>query len=316
MIDRQDRLREAAVGWAIRLNDEAFDDWDGFAAWLEADPAHALAYEEVLAAGDAADVALRQRPAPSISTPPPAAKPLPWRRQAAGGLAAAVLVGALGWGTMRLLPAPYAIETGPGEQRTVSTGAATIALNGGTRLLLDGHNVHVVTLERGEALFEVRHDPDRPFTVHVGDGEVRDVGTRFDLARDLGATRVAVAEGTVLYNPSAEAVRLDAGQMLATNDGAPALRVAPVSPAEVGGWREGRLSYRQAPLSSVAADLTRGLGVPIVPAPEIAAQPFTGAIVYRGDRARFLAGLGPLLDVTVKHDHERWLLTRKAASRH
>ena len=310
MTDRQGQLREAAIGWAIRLNDEAFDDWDGFAAWLEADPAHASSYEEVVAAGEVADAVLRQRPAPSVAMQPLAPKRMQ-RRRVAGGLVAVALVGALGWGTTRLLPAPYLVETGPGEHRIVSTGAAAIALNGSTRLMLDRHNLHVATLERGEALFDVRHDPDRPFTVHVGDDEIRDVGTRFDVARDVGATRVAVAEGTVLYNPNAEAVRLDAGQMLAAADGTRQVRVTPVSPAVVGGWRQGRLSYRQAPLSSVAADLSRGLGVPIVAAPEVATKPFTGAIAYRGDRARFLADLGPLLDVTVKHDHERWLLTRK-----
>lgn len=315
MTDRQDILREEAIGWAIRLNERDFDDWAGFAAWLEADPAHAPAYDAIASAAEQADEALRLPPA-RIAPEPPVARPVRWRRQAGGGLVAAVLVGAVGWGMASFLPARYAIETRPGEARTVSIGTATIALNGGTRLMLDRHDPHRATLDRGEALFDVRHDAAHPFTVHVGDGEVRDVGTRFDVTRDGDTTRVAVAEGTVLYNPGRETVRLDAGQALSTADASPRLGITPVSAADVGGWRERRLSYRQASLATVAADLSRGLGVAIVATPEVAAQRFTGAIAYGGDRARFLADLGPLLDADVKHDHDRWLLTRKAVPRH
>ncbi len=315
MTDRQDNLREAAIGWAIRLNERDFDDWEGFAAWLEAGPAHPQAYDAVAAAAEQADEALRLPPA-RIVPPTPVARPARWRRQAGGGLVAALLVGVVGWGMASFLPARTMIETRPGEARSVSIGTAAIALNGGTRLMLDRHDPHRATLERGEAMFDVRHDAEHPFTVRVGDGEVRDVGTRFDVTRDGDTTRVAVAEGTVLYNPEREAVRLDAGQALATTDASPRLSVAPVSPADVGGWREHRLSYRQASLATVAADLSRGLGVAIVPAPDVAAQRFTGAIAYGGDKERFLASLGPLLDVRVKLDHERWLLTRKPLPRH
>ena len=314
MTDRRDNLREEAIGGAIRLNESDFDDWAGFAAWLEADPAHAPAYDAIAAAAERADEALRLPPA-RIAPLPPVARPSRWRQQVGGGRVAAALVGAVGWGMASFLPARTAIETRPGEARTVSIGTATIALNGGTRLMLDRHDPHRATLERGEALFEVHHDAAHPFTVRVGEGEVRDVGTRFDVTRDGDTVRVAVAEGTVLYNPGREAVRLDAGQALATADASPRLNVAAVSPADVGGWRERRLSYRQASLSTVAADLSRGLGVTIIATPDVATQRFTGAIAYGGDRARFLGQLGPLLDVAVKHDHDRWLLTRKAALR-
>lgn len=315
MTDRQDNLREDAIGWAIRLNERDFDDWAGFAAWLEADPAHARAYDAIAAAAEHADEVLRLPPV-RIAPPAPEGRPARWRRQAGGGLVAAMLVGAVGWGMASFLPARSAIETRPGEARTVTIGTATIALNGGTRLMLDRHDPHRATLERGEALFDVRHDEAHPFTVRVGDSEIRDIGTRFDVTRDGDAIRVAVAEGTVLYNPGREALRLDAGDALATTDSSPRLGITPVVTTDVGGWREHRLSYRQASLATVAADLSRGLGVTIVAAPDVAAQRFTGAIAYGGDKARFLADLGPLLDADVKHDHDRWLLTRKADTRH
>ncbi|PXA83463.1 iron dicitrate transport regulator FecR [Nostoc sp. 3335mG] len=307
MTDRGD-IREAAIGWVMAQADPAFADWDGFLAWLEADPAHASAYEAVLAAGDAADPVLRATP---VVEPAPERRPI-WRRQAAGGLLAASLVAAIGVGYVNLRPSPFVIETGPGEHRTVTLDTATIALNGDTRLLLDHHNPHRATLDRGEALFDVKHDEANPFAVKVGDDEVQDVGTRFDITRDPAGTRVAVAEGMVVYNPKAEAVRLGPGQTLDARRSVAELRVSTAATSDIGSWREDRLSYRQTPLSVVASDLSRGLGLPIEVAPDVADKPFTGVIAYGGDKAQFIGRLGPLLDVGVKRDQGRVTLTRKA----
>ena len=318
MTDPQNSLREEAIDWAIRLGDPAFADWERFTAWLEADPAHLAAYDTVAAAGEMADGPLRtltDTPARPVRSETVVLESKPRFRWAAGGLIAAAIVGAIGWGVMDLRPAPYAIETAPGQHRTVAIGTATIAMNGDTRLELDRHNPHVATLARGEALFDVRHDEEHPFAVHVGDAVVQDVGTRFDVTRQDKDMRVAVAEGSVLYNPKAEAVHLGPGQQLATTEGAATLRLARTAVADIGGWREDRLSYERAPLATVAADLSRGLGLDVAVSPEVARQPFTGVIAYGGDRDRFLAGLGPLLDVAVEHGHQRWLLTRKPESR-
>jgi transmembrane sensor len=305
-------IHDTAIDWVLQLAESGFDDWDGFIAWLEADPAHATAYEAVLGAGEAADQVLR---APTIAATAVEPRRSIWRRQATGGLLAAGIVMAIGIGYLQIRPEPYAIETGPGEHRIVSIDTATIALNGDTRLLLDHHSPHVATLDRGEALFDVHHDAAHPFAVHVGGNEVRDVGTRFDVTRDPAGTRVAVAEGMVVYNPKVEAVRLGPGQTLDSRDGADTIRIARAATTDIGSWRENRLSYRQAPLSVVAADLSRGLGIPLAVAPNASDQRFTGVIAYGGDRTRLLASLGPLLDVEVKRSQQGWILTRKADAR-
>ena len=41
-----DRIYDEAARWVDRQQDEAMD-WDGFTAWLEADPRHRLAYDEL-----------------------------------------------------------------------------------------------------------------------------------------------------------------------------------------------------------------------------------------------------------------------------
>jgi transmembrane sensor len=39
-------MMDAARGWAIRVRDPAFADWDGFTGWLEVDPRHAASVSQ------------------------------------------------------------------------------------------------------------------------------------------------------------------------------------------------------------------------------------------------------------------------------
>jgi len=308
MNQQHEQAREEAIGWAMRVADPDFGEWTALTRWLEADPLHAAAFEEALAAGDAADAALKAAPVPSAL--PVVSRPA--RRRIAGGLLAAAIIGAIGWTAFEHQAAPYTVATRPGETRTLRLEGATIALNGNSRITLDRHDPRRATLESGEALFDVRHDPDHPFRLTVGDAKLEDVGTRFDVTQDGRGLRVAVAEGAVLYNPDREAVRITAGAVLRERPGENQVMLGQIDPAGVGGWREGRLAFQSAPLATVAADLTRSLGVTIRAAPEVAARPFTGVIATHGDRVRLIADLGPLLDVKVREDHGSVLLTAKA----
>lgn len=295
MDERRDRMREQAVSWAVAVDDPGFADWDGFTAWLEADPAHAEAYDHAVLAAAAADAGLRER-APVIRT-----QPVPRRRvvQWLGGAVAASLVAVAGVQVFQDRAQPYAVETRAGETRVIALAdGSKMALNGGTRVMLDRADARVATLERGEALFTVVHDDSDPFTVHAGGAEIVDLGTVFNVVREPHETRVAVAEGLVAYNPKAENVRLSPGQTLVDADGV--VRVARAELADIGGWRSGRLVYDGAPLSAVAADLARATGTRVSVDPAIAARPFTGVIALPADRAGFVAGLGPLLDVEVR----------------
>lgn len=323
MAERLDNLREEAIGWTIRLADPAFDDWDAFTAWLEADPRHAEAYDVVSLAADEADPAVRsiprEQPRPIVTPPPAFARP--HRRRAAmgwlGGAVAASLVAATGLGVWGPRSDPYGVATGPGERREIALeNGTTVTLNGGSRVTLDHANPRLATLDRGEALFTVRHDESDPFIVRVGGAVLEDAGTVFNVVRDGGTTRVSVAEGAVIYNPGKEAVRLDPGRSLTVLDGAGEVRLGDADAAGIGGWRKGRLVYESAPLAVVAADLARSTGVPIAVAPEIATTPFTGVIVDDGDRARLFARLGPLLDVDVVPRKQDVLLSPRNRANH
>lgn len=126
------------------------------------------------------------------------------RRRTTAGVAGGVAAILLTTGIVRSWPgqAPDRIamlHTARGEVRTVRLpDGTTLRLDGATRLAVRyGAATRDVTLASGAAFFDVTHDPARPFTVSAGDGNVRVLGTAFDVDRTAGRMDVAVYRGAV-----------------------------------------------------------------------------------------------------------------------
>ena len=270
MAEGTDDIREVAIEWLIRLRGGTAEDWKLFVEWLEADPMHAEAFDEV-AAADALIDGLPRRLPRTIQKPneAPQAARLVRRRTVLGWGVAAVVAGSLGFWSLYPDRELYSIETAPGESRSINLAdGSRIALNGATRLELDRGDARFVQLAEGEAFFQVSPDPSHPFKVAAGDTEVRVVGTAFNVVRTSSTIEVAIAEGTILFDADRERVRLDAGTMLQRTDGR--IAVVQANPRDVGSWRDARLSYASAPISRIAADLSRTAGIRIEASPEVA----------------------------------------------
>lgn len=300
---------EEAIGWTIQLRDAASDDWRAFAAWLEASPKHLAAYDEV----QRTDAELDRLPFPParpvIADQPPVQAPVRSRRGwLAGGALATVAAGVLTTVLVQT-PATYALETRPGESRTVALAdGSRITVNGGTRLVLDRRNERFAHLEHGEALFAVVHDGERPFEVRAGDNVLQDIGTVFAVLHEGGKMEVAVSEGAVLYNPEGEKVRINPGQKL-SDEGGDRVVLTQVDPATVGSWRDRRLSYTSAPFTRVAADLHRNLGVPVSVDPALEARRFTGMVQLDGGTEPVFERLAALMGVRAIRSDAGWILT-------
>jgi transmembrane sensor len=307
-------IRDQAALWMARARDPRFSDWDALTEWLEIDPAHNLAYEDLFAGHDLAGVL----DAAPVKAPVTARSVSRWRRPGliggglAGTAAAAALIFALVVPSAPL--AEVAIATAPGEHRVVNLPDGTqIALNGGSRLVLDKSNGRTARLEQGEAMFSVVHDETRPFTVDAGGARMMDLGTRFDVIRTLHGSEVSVAEGAVLYDPDGAAVRLGPGKMLRRSDASQVVEVSQVDPAAVGAWRTGHFVYRDAPLWRVAEDMARATGQRIAVDPGVANRAFTGAILVPANRTAFSDHLGAVLDVTVAQQGNGLYLKARAS---
>ncbi|WP_436812913.1 FecR family protein [Sphingomonas sp. DT-204] len=310
--ETQDSVRERAIEWHVRLRHGDDATWEAFAEWLAEDPRHAEAYDEI----ERTDLAIEpllpgvvfREAANDVDVPiaPPGRRARRWvvvgGALAASVAAAVVLVPQLASGR-------YDVATGPGERRTVTLGPATrIVLNGSTRMTFDRKDPRFAALTEGEALFRVRHDGAKPFRLELGEDRVEDAGTIFNVARGMGEVRVAVAEGKVVYNPGRDAVPLDAGQALVDRSGSKIVRVTRIPVEAVGSWEKGRLVYSGAPMSEVAADLGRALGVRIAVSPAIADRPFSGAIALDGSRAEQRKRLELALNVVLEAGPHGWTM--------
>lgn len=309
---------DEAIAWHVRLQGPAADGalWAEFTAWMEADLAHADAYDAVAAADDRLADELADADTFAVSSPPatndnePGA--LPWYRGRAVLAIAASLVLALFLSPMLLRSSGMeSIATRPGETREIAlSDGSKITLNGGTTIALDRKAERFARLDSGEAIFKIKHDSARPFLVETQDGTLRDVGTIFNVRQSPDGLEVAVSEGSVQYEPQSEAVTLTAGKQLRVKRGSSKPVVSAIDPATVGGWQQGRLSYRDAPLATIAVDLSRSLGTPVTVSSDLATRRFSGVIRVDHDEARLFRQLESLLGVHARRSGKGWQLTR------
>lgn len=300
---------DEALDWALRMA-EPDADWDAFTAWLEAAPDHAGRYDRaVLALEDVASIVAMVPVAVPIAANDDDVVTLAVHRSRRGWLGmalAASMIGAIGIGLWTGRDQPYVIATVAGEQRTIALAdGSSIQLSGGSSIVLDRATPRVARLQAGDALFRVRHDADHPFRVDAGGLAMSDLGTVFDVRMSGPRVRVAVAEGAVMVDPEAAAVRIDPGQAIVAEGDS--LRRETTDVSEVGAWSKGRLAYAGALLEDVAADLSRHLGVRIAVAPAVAKRTFYGTLEI-GPLRRDPAMIGALLDVTARRTADGWRL--------
>jgi transmembrane sensor len=301
---------ETAIAWQLRLADADESGWAAFIAWLEASPAHAEAYDRVAATDRLITEVRFPEPVPVAGNDNlPAPRRWFWW---AGGAAAAAAVALAVMPTMQPRAQTYQVATRDGERQTIALGDGTrIELSGGTQLTLDHANPRVATLDRGEALFHVRHDSAAPFTLKVGGVAVQDLGTVFNVEHLDGRMTVAVSEGSVAFRPGASAVTLRPGDALSARDDGGAVTRTRVAPSLVGGWRTGRLSFSGQPMHEVAGSLKRLYGTDIALRGMLSDRPFTGVVHFSGVADRDVPRLAALIGATWRRDGAQWILAEQ-----
>jgi transmembrane sensor len=264
-------VHEEAAAWVTRLDGAApaADERARFEDWLGRSPAHAAAYDEALRTWRdlsamrsdqqyralLGEPTLRERLVGALRAPP-------WTA-IAGGAAAVALVVWLGLSldAFSFMRRPTQVATQLAEVRETTLPDGTrVVLGAESQLSFDvTQKARHATVVGGDAYFAVTRDSARPFTVSIGDVQVRVVGTQFEIRRRSDEVSVAVAEGTVEVSrtdASGANVRLQRGEALTARHGE-ASAVRAVEPTDVAAWRSGRLVYDNAELSDVVADANR-----------------------------------------------------------
>jgi transmembrane sensor len=287
-------LEAEALRWHVHLHGgEAVEaDWLAFTDWLEANPAHndaydtiALAWDEAGTLGEAFEDASEQNiESANENTNTVIAFPFHRLRNAVkarplafgGGFGAAIAA------TLLVLMAPVFMSqngmpggldyaTGIGEQRTVTLDdGSTVILNTNSsitvRMNKKGRNIE---LNKGEALFTVTHEKNRPFIVAANGLNIHDIGTRFDVRLDVDRTLVSVTQGIVELQSATpypqqnkQPLRLTKGQQAIRNiDNT--ISVRQVDPMQTTSWQQGFLVFENTELTTVVAELNRYFARPI-----------------------------------------------------
>jgi len=167
-----------------------------------------------------------------------------------------------------------------GEQRKmVLTDGSLIHVNTQSEVAIHfTENLRTVELFRGEALFEVVHNPNRPFRVIAGDTVAEAIGTTFNVYKTKTQTTIAVIDGkvavdTIETNKETPAIdydtdviidQIDDGRILLTA-GQKAnivpleetVRVAMANIKAISSWRVGQLIFEGERLDDIVEQFNR-----------------------------------------------------------
>ena len=239
---------DQALEWCVRLQDAGVTPAEhaAFAQWLAADPSHPDAWQRARQVWGMAGVAGHAQVAASSVT----RKRISRRRTLGLASAAVVLLAAT---VFALSPTRWA------DYRTGVAQVRSWTLDDGSIVQLAPHTALDVSfsaderrlrLYQGEAWFKVAPNPARPFIVEAAGGDVRALGTAFDVQVLEDGANVTVTEHSVRVSRSGQQAEAGEGQALHFDaQGIGTLRR--VDPDQQLAWREQRLVFRDEPLTQV-----------------------------------------------------------------
>ena len=200
-----------------------------------------------------------------------------------------------------------------GEQKTVTLpDGSEVHMNVSTELVLH-YQAHrrQLTLLKGEAMFAVQSDKNRPFIVDAGQVQVEVTGTVFNVRRHAqGNVEVAVTEGSVQVSSgpwwNRQQASLTPG-MLAQGSEEQAWSVQRTDVAARTAWRQGKVVFRDQTLDEVVQEMNRYLPEPIELMDEKLKRLRMAGVFNIEDAQGFLLALQEQLPVTVVTRSDGWV---------
>jgi transmembrane sensor len=264
METEREQIEEMAAQWVAR-EDRGLSSVENarLLVWLDADAAHRLAYLRLKSGWQRTE----RLAAFKVSRQFPENKAGQRKKASIMAVAAAAVVAVAGTGFWLHFrsPPPVTYATQRGERPVLRLSDGTrIQLNVDTQVQTNVTRlIRTVTLERGEAYFDVVHDAKRPFVVIAGNRRITDIGTKFSVRHDGDDVKVMVTEGRVRVDivdapaPTAP-VFADGGHVVVAK--ADETLVASKSLKEIDGdlaWRAGMLTFDEESLSDAAEQFNR-----------------------------------------------------------
>lgn len=270
-IDTLQGVDERAAAWVARVfyRELTLEEKTSLEVWLSQDDRHRRAYSDMMRIGGVVEGAV-EGPTEQILEQDLAAsaarnkKPRYWVAVPAMAAGLAVFLSVIA-----LLPSTaekykqYATARGQSIE-VVLDDKSVIALNTDTSVsVLYTDQKRVVSMDKGEAFFDVVPDLDRPFVVTSPYASVNVTGTRFVMRALEAKTLVAVLSGTVVVAPTEvsdkdePSVSLLSGQSVSVKPYAGLQDVTGFDADSMVAWRRGMAFYDSVSLADVITDLNR-----------------------------------------------------------
>ena len=316
--NQQDKTATQAAYWQARLSSDLVTEQHRreFEVWLAERPENKLAWQEVNAfwAGldslTEADISDAKNSRVVAFKSPGRVRPNPRFIWPALGMAASLLLMvSLIYTQGGFHFADY--TTAPGKQRNVILAdGSEIIMNTDTAISVDYSAQHrQITLHDGEAYFVVAPDAKRPFDVQTHSGQVRALGTEFNIKTRQKEVTVTVYQHAVRVTAENGKIieSLPEGQQVAFSDDA----LSPVTAINVQrgqAWRNQRMIFQDKPLAEVIEELNRyRSGRIIVMNNDIKTLPVTG-VFATDDTNVALKTIEQSLPITVTKITEKLVL--------
>jgi len=278
---------EASI-WLVRLDNGNLSEQSRkeLRIWLSADKRHQLALKAMADIWDDMDEVLSIVDDNNSSTNVtlwPILKPIfkPFMLAASISFFAILI-----WSTMptNVQKNSYATLIGQQMDATFDDGSI-IHLNTNSRIETEfSDEKRIIKLVKGEALFEVAHDPNRPFIVYAGDRLVQAIGTKFVVHLKSENIQVTVTDGKVkmskvalntkltdikkLNNATIKAddIYIAKGEkVIVGNNQAPKLtHIKPENIKRELSWLDGKLIFDNEELFDVIEEINRYIDIEIV----------------------------------------------------
>lgn len=236
---------------------------------------------------------------------------------------AAALVVAIGlaFAVVYLQVRPVQYETAVSEQRDVLLAdGSRITLNTDTALTVRyAASSRRVDLERGEAIFAVKHDVARPFEVVAGQTVTRALGTEFNVDRRSDRIRVSVIEGVVRVSAAGRdgagkvaplVPALTKGRSAEFQNGDDRIVEAAADLKRIQAWRARRLEFSDTPLPEALEEFNRYSTAHVVIGAEDLNTVRVSGVFRIGDTEGFLFSLREALGVQTLTTQEEIVLLR------
>lgn len=317
-------LRETAANWMLRLREIEADhpDRGRFERWLLESEAHREAYSEMeriwskLDSSQELDLlahGLKQRKQRLKGS----------RMKSAIAIVSVMAFAFLGLrGYQHWQAQPLAHIAAVGRAGTISSqqleDGSQFTLNARSELEITFYrDKRLVKLTRGEVIFDVAPDQNRPFIVDSGAAKVTVLGTRFAVNRLTALVRVSVDHGRVQVE-SQDANGITDAQALTITNGEVAEVRANQAPFKVDrpasdafSFANGVITFNKAELPEIAETLSRYSTHPIELQSADNLHNHVSARIKARNVNLFLDGLPDLAPVTIQQQPERTLIIGK-----